>query len=447
MELDVWIEQRLVGHLTYDGESNQFAFEYTSEWMTAPDAFPLTPTLPFAKPVSAEAHSRAVRIFFENLLPEGQALDDAALSYQVAKTNVAGLLAALGRETAGALRLLSPQSERPVAIVEPTDRRVLSRDELSERIRARPYQPFSVWDQKIRLSIAGFQDKVAVFQEAGNWYLVEGPDLASTHILKPDPVNPRMAGLTSNEFFCMRLAAAVKLPVAQVTLHRVPEPVLSIERFDRKIVAGRVQRLPAIDGCQALGLPVQRKYERDYGDGADVQDIRTGASLPKFFALCENAARPAAERLALLRWTIFQLLIGNTDAHAKNLTFMTGPNGLALAPGYDFVCCLLYADAHIADTYAMAIGDAFSPSDINAVEWASLCLATGLNPALVRKELNRLVAHTLAAIGSVRLAAIQQGALPEVVGSIEDVIRTEADRLLQLAPHIAFMARQEKTPR
>ncbi|WP_246296636.1 hypothetical protein [Allochromatium humboldtianum] len=80
---------------------------------------------------------------------------------------------------------------------------MLTPDELAHRLRQRPHVPFTVWDGKVRLSIAGFQDKLAVLVEGEDWYLVEGPDLASTHILKPDPVDPRLAGLTSNEFFCI----------------------------------------------------------------------------------------------------------------------------------------------------------------------------------------------------------------------------------------------------
>jgi len=94
----------------------------------------------------------------------------------------------------------------------------------------------------------------------------------------------------------------------------VPEPVLVVKRFDRELGAGRVVRRHIIDGCQALGLSSALKYERPYGDTRDVRDLREGASLPMLFALLEYCARPAAERLALLRWTLFQVLIGNTRA-------------------------------------------------------------------------------------------------------------------------------------
>jgi len=42
------------------------------------------------------------------------------------------------------------------------DLRPITPEELSERIRKRQETPFSVWDGRVRLSIAGYQDKIAV---------------------------------------------------------------------------------------------------------------------------------------------------------------------------------------------------------------------------------------------------------------------------------------------
>ena len=442
MQLDVYMGHRLVGWLNYDNTANQFGFTYDPDWLLADDTFSLAPSLPMrvANKPTAEAHSRAVRTFFENLLPEGKALDDAAATYRVSKTSVAGLLAVLGNETAGALRIL-PSTVKPELDKSEVALRPLPWEELSERIRGRAQLPFSVWDHKVRLSIAGFQDKLAVYQEApGIWFLANGAYVASTHILKPEPSNPRLAGLTSNEFFCMRLAKAIGLPVAPVQLFHVPEPVLLITRFDRRASNGTVQRLPAIDGCQALGLPVGSKYERPFGNSKDVRDIRTGASLPQLFKMQSVAARPALEALALLRWTIFQVLIGNTDAHAKNLTFLCGPGGLSLAPAYDLVAGLLYADDVVDDTYAMAIGDAFRPEDLSAYEWATFSHYANLKPLLVQRELAGMAQKVLTALPKVEAEVTGEGASPEIVGQIALQVRTEGARQVEQAKAIPAMA-------
>ncbi len=88
---------------------------------------------------------------------------------------------------------------------------------------------------KVRLSIAGYQDKIAAYKKGDEWFLVGASALASTHILKLEPVSDQLRNLTSNEFFCMRLAEKVKLPADPVKLIHVPEPVLVVTRFDRKI--------------------------------------------------------------------------------------------------------------------------------------------------------------------------------------------------------------------
>ncbi len=442
MRLEVRLDGLLAGCLSHEGATNRFAFDYSPTWLEREDAFALSPQLPLVSAADAtpDQHSAVVRQFFENLLPEGQALDDAAAAYKVSKSNLAGLLAALGRETAGALAILAESADGAPPIV-PLSRRLLSVEELSRRIRERPQMPFSVWDGKVRLSIAGYQDKIAVLEEAGQWFLVEGPDLASTHILKPEPTNLRLAGLTSNEFFCMRLASHLKLPVADVRLLHIPEPVLVIARFDRQIEGDRVRRIHAIDSCQALGLPPGFKYERPYGDSRDVREIRDGASLPRLFHLMRSCARPALEQRALLRWVIFQVLIGNTDAHAKNLTFMSGPAGLSLAKTYDLLCGLVFPVEQIDQTYAMAIGDAFAPADVSAYEWAALCAEAGLNPAQVRKELAHLAQATRTAIPAATADVREHGADMDMVARITTVIEAECQRQLAMAALIPAMAK------
>ena len=290
----------------------------------------------------------------------------------------------------------------------PTLRRALLPEELSTRIRARPYQAFSVWDGKVRLSIAGFQDKIAVFKEGDDWFFVEGSELASTVILKPEPSNPALAGIASNEFFCMTLARAIGLPVAEVALHHVPERVLEVLRFDRRKQAQRsqtpphIQRLHMFDGCQALGISAMNKYERPYGDTEHVRHIRDGASLPRLFDLLEASKSPAAQRLQLLRWVLFQVLIGNTDAHAKNLSFFCDAQGFYLTPAYDLVCTLACGNAGIADAFAMAVGDAFYAHEFSCFEWAYFAFVCHLRPALVAQEMKKMIAKIKAALAGCR---------------------------------------------
>ena len=97
MELNVLMNGDLAGTLSYMSAAHLYAFRYCAEWLSRKDRYALSPTLPFAEVEegSRERHSAAVRQFFENLLPEGQALDDAANMYRLSKGNLMGLLAAL----------------------------------------------------------------------------------------------------------------------------------------------------------------------------------------------------------------------------------------------------------------------------------------------------------------------------------------------------------------
>lgn len=441
MRLEIRLNEALAGWLSHDPASNRFAFAYSAEWLADPGRFSLSPSLPLpaAGEETAEAHSARVRLFFDNLLPEGRALDEAAAANGVAKSNLVGLLLALGRETAGALRIGLPGTLSLAG--QPAARRALRRAELSERIRARPELPFSVWDGRVRLSIAGYQDKLAAYVEGEDWFLVEGAGLASTHLFKPEPTAAAFAGLTSNEFFCMRLARAVNLAVAEVDLARVPEPVLRITRFDRVIGQGMVARRHVIDGCQALGLPSAYKYERPYGNQADVRGIRDGASLPKLFALAALSSTPAAMRLALLRWVLFQVLIGNTDAHAKNLSFHWGPAGLALAPAYDLVCGLAFAGDKLDRSYALGIGDAFDAEALSSYEWAVFAQSCGFPPKLLGKELTVMAKRLRAVLPVVKDEVIEAGAETGMVGRIEGLVREECARQEAFASGIVAAAK------
>lgn len=449
MKLIVWAEGQRVALLSHDGATGRFAFRYEAEWLTRRNAFALGPTLPLSMTTDqdTDAHGVAVRQFFQNLLPEGKALEDAAIVNKVSRTSVMGLLHALGRETSGALSFTLSDEEPGRSALPP---RLLGDAELSQRIRERPHMPFSIWDGKVRLSIAGYQDKLAVFEERGQWFLVEDPRLASTLIVKPEPVAGFMAGMTTNELLCMRLAAALKLPVANARLKHVPEPVLVVERFDRAVDttqdgATLVRRIHCIDGCQALGLPVEFKYERPYGDGEHVRNLREGASLSRFMALLDDkmiTQAPGVAKLQFLRWSIFQVLIGNTDAHAKNLSFFCADGGLEVAPAYDLVCALVYAVDNIQDSLAMAVGDNFDPTTIGAYDWAQLAHESNLPTRLVSGELRRLAQAALNALPGLVQRLENEGAERTTLSRVQEVIARQAAQALRCAPLVTKVNRE-----
>ncbi len=412
-----------VGAIAYDSLEEAFSFEYDARWLRADEAYPLSPHLPLA---GALAASSTVRRFLENLLPEGRALDVVSITHQVSKSNIFGLIRELGRETSGALSFL-PEGTLPRS--QAASPREITREELKHRIDERAHMPFSVWDGRVRMSIAGYQDKLPVYMAEDHMYLVEEP-LASTHILKPEPAEARLPMLVANEHYCMRLAHRLGLSVARVAILRLPDPVLAVERFDRAPAPGRVRRIHIIDACQALDLPVAYKYERNFGSGVDVRNIRDGVSFARLFSAVRYTTRKALARQALARWAIFQYLIGNTDAHGKNVSFFSRPDGLAVAPFYDLVSVAQYQ--RIDHELAMAYGDEFKLEDVSPFAWADFAKRTGLDRSFLAREMVRMSRAVQAAAPAQANEPDYEGTEREFVLRIAGFVQSQAQRILEM---------------
>lgn len=448
IQLAVWAGPDRVGTLSHDTQSNLFDFSYEEAWQQSPRSFPLSPQMPmFAAAQAAgdkafvdlpvQTRSSIVRAFFQNLLPEGQALEVAAQANGVARGNLAGLLVALGAETAGALGV-TLTDDKPTASDAPV-LRPLPLDELSERIRNRPEQPFAIWDGKVRLSIAGLQDKIAVYEDAGALFLANGDGYASTVILKPAPADPRFAALPAIEHTCMHLAAAAGIATARTRLLHVPEPVLLVERFDRRRSDdGRIERLHIIDACQALGLAPELKYERAYGYQKVVRHLRDGASLPRLFGLADLSPAPLAMRNQMLDRMLFNVLVGNTDAHGKNWSFFVGPQAglLTLAPAYDLVDVESVAHEHMSTSFAMGIGDAFAPEELTPFEWASMAAQCKVAPRHLATRLQTLSWMLPRLLRDAHAELEKHGVPPELLAGMEARLRDRCAKLSAKASDI-----------
>jgi len=435
--LSVIAPQGRVGTLAFQSTEDRYEFVYDSDWPDAAHAFPLSPHIPLAGPPAA---SGVVARFLQNLLPEGRALDVASGFHHISKNNVFGLINLLGREPAGALSFLPEGAEAELA-TPPAPRRPITDAELSERIRGRDSIPFPVWDGRVRLSVAGFQDKLQVLLEGDQISLAEAP-LASTHILKPESHNRATPCMVANEHFCMTLAARMGLPVAPVQIRRIPEPVLIIERFDRSVqraqegqVAAAVHRRHVIDACQALDMPVALKYERNMGSTEHVRHIRDGVSFDKLVRLAKDFENPAVARQFFLRWAILQLLIGNSDAHGKNLSFFLSRTGLAPAPLYDLVCVQIYGHA-IEQEMAMGYGDEFRCEAVTAFDLADLAQRTALPATLVARELASMASKAQRLAPGLARDAVYTEHERDRVQDIARFVASQAERLIRIAPQV-----------
>jgi len=369
--LVVRIEENTVGKILIDTDENYF-FDYDEEWKQK--GFAISPHLPFHQELS----SQSIRRFLQNLIPEGEGLDDIALFAHISKNNTFALINAIGYDTAGAL-VFGENVPSDQSIF-----REITSNELVSRIEKLENQSIAIWDKRVRLSLAGVQAKLPVMMQGETIGLADGK-LSSTHILKFQ--TQRHLHIVINEFFCMKLAKYIGLNVANVELKYFEKhPVLVVERFDRIIRNDYVQRLHIIDGCQMLDLSPNYKYEQNFGSSRDVKDIRQGASFAKLFMSAKVCSVPASAQMEMLKWALFNLLIGNSDAHGKNFSFFVDKKGIMPTPFYDLLCVMVYEYDH---NLAMAFGDEFNPNDVLAYQLLEFADSTNINPKLVSKVLSK----------------------------------------------------------
>lgn len=436
-DLHVWAGEHRVARIEHDAKDDRWSMAYDSAWSSNPQAFPLSPALPFESPAGGHA-SASLKRFIEHVLPEGRALDVAVNYNGLTKSNVFGLIRALGSETAGALRFTA-NADGAVSM-EDTPPREIPLQELDQRIAQREAVPLTVWDGQVRMSVAGLQDKLLVYidgspEAGGKLFLVHGHRLASTHILKPDTGKAQTPHLAVNEHFCMSLARRMGLPAAEVHLLRSPRPVLVVTRFDREVhvVEGtpEVRRHHIIDACQACDMPVSFKYERNLGRGPQVKDIREGVSFERLFGCVALTGSKAATRRAMLQWALFQFLIGNTDAHGKNFSFHVQPGGLLRPTNwYDLVSVLQYTGLNTE--LAMAYGDVFVHGDLSAFALADFATRCGIDRKLMRREGLRLA--KLASIHATAQAdaAVYEATERPFIAQLATFVAAQSDRLAKL---------------
>jgi serine/threonine-protein kinase HipA len=392
--LSVFLNRKQAGTLTFAGMEDIYDLEYNQSWITGV-GFPISPHL---KP--QENNSEKIKRFLSNLLPEGKWLEELSVNSHLSKSNIFGLIAKLGEETAGALSFyfIEANQKSPASSF-----RAIPSDELKERIKSRSSISIAAWDGKQRLSVAGMQEKLPLLIKPDGQYGFGEGELASTHIMKFN--NRPDTHMVINEFLCMKLARMVNIPAAEVSLKYFDEPVLLVERFDRQWNGGIIDRLHIIDGCQMLDLPPTYKYERPFGTSGHAGDIRTGASLPQLFNAADLCRVPAKVRMDLLNWILFQLIIGNCDAHGKNVSFFVRKDGIDFAPAYDMLNVDIYGDLFDHEM-AMAIGDEFSLDSIQSFQLAEFCEGCSLNQRLAAKNLGRLCNTVLSSLDNLKIDII-----------------------------------------
>lgn len=464
--LDVYLGDTCVGQLVQDA-SGKMSFAYAESWLQTPIPFPLSLSLPLRKESFPESECRG---FFAGILAEGDSRTALAKLFHISPRNDFALLDRIGGECAGAVTFLPAGETLPAD--DEYNYRLLDETALAHDLRLLPRRPLLAGEQGVRLSLAGAQSKMGVLIRGGKMYLPQG-GAPSTHILKP--ALPHYPDSVQNEAFCLRLAAAIGIPANPVMIGTAEGmPYLLIERYDRTYAARRptqeswslpedsarrffgeyIARLHQEDFCQALGILPENKYQAD-----------GGPSLQQCFDLVRRHSHvPAKDLQTLLDAVLFNLLIGNNDAHGKNFSLIyecgqlpqlaiqpflpiMGLNagasretnyqgvmrqlalqGLAtrarLAPLYDILSTAFYED--LSSKTAMKFGGKNVFEEIYPRHFDAFAAEVGLNKGAVRKRAIWMSETILLTLELTRLA--HQDAVPQ---SLLELIRCRCEQILK----------------
>lgn len=211
------------------------------------------------------------------------------------------------------------------------------------------------------------------------------------------------------------------MQVARSALAAPTIGVLCTERFDRERVdsreTGAVRKLHQEDFCQALGVEPGRKYQFD-----------GGPALGKCAQIVtDHSGLPGDDLQRLVRWVGFNYVIGNEDAHAKNLAVLYREDGIRLAPHYDLLSTEIYRD--LERQAAMKIGGSWDLRDVKRTDWKRLAKAIRLPWNRTRALLLGLHERTAAACETVAHECVERYGASPVYEQITDLISRQLARM------------------
>ncbi len=388
-ELRVLIDGDEIGNIIQDVRA-KFHFTYDDAYRRSAAAIPLSLSMPLSV---GEHDDKAVRPFMWGLLPDNDdTLGSLARQYHVSPRNPFPLLAEIGEDLQGAIQMVPPEKLGELKKREGVT--PLSQAMLIEGFAKLIRDPGAIQFAKGggQFSLAGAQRKKALYLVKGKWYEPRGRT-PTTHILKPQIAG--LAGQVENEMFCLRLAPRLGLPAPKCWTERFGDvPVVIIERYDRRRIAGRkviaidtaggeVHRVHQEDCCQALKIDPRNKYQRDGGPG-----------MKAIMELLSGSGRPGEDRDRFMRVSAFNFVIEGTDAHAKNYGLLLGAGGrYRLAPFYDIASWLPYSTNHRDDRVAMSIDGKYHFDRIMPRYWEAEARKCGYDPDRALAHIRDLIAR------------------------------------------------------
>lgn len=313
--------------------SGGHVFSYDPAWPDSKFARPISISMPL-RPPDAPYRGPGVEAFFDNLIPDSAEIRKRFQSRFGTPTPKAfDLLAEIGRDCVGALQLV-PAGTDPGKVK--TIQAVPQKEaEVAACLRAATSAPGLGQSDPddFRISLAGAQEKTAFLKLKGKWHRPKGATPTS-HIFKL-PMGSRvgreqmdLSTSVENEWLCARIVGAFGIPVANCEIADFEDQrVLIVERFDRQWSADKswLLRLPQEDMCQAMAVPMGRKYESDGAPG-----------IPDILNFLLGSRHSLADRRMFLKAQVLFWMLCAIDGHARNFSIFIGRGGgYNLTPLYD----------------------------------------------------------------------------------------------------------------
>jgi serine/threonine-protein kinase HipA len=428
--LSIWVNGERMGEWRLPAGGGH-ELVYAESWLDSPAARPLSLSFPLRP--SLEPYRAGVEAYFENLLPDNpQIRQRIQRRFRTPSTGAFDLLEAIGRDCAGALQLLSADSE-PQNLKRITAER-LADDDVGRLLAASlgpGFGPEEEADDRLRISLAGAQEKTALLWHQGAWHRPTGAT-PTTHIFKlPMGINPHGIDLSSsveNEWLCAQIVRELGIPVAPCGMAKFGDfRTLVVERFDRKLSPGGDWwlRLPQEDFCQATATPPGLKYENEGGPG-----------IRRIMELLQGSQRAAEDRRDFMRTQFVFWLLAAIDGHAKNFSLFLQPGGsYELTPRYDILSAYPLLGSGRGKLAPQKISMAMAVEGknrhyhwdrIRARHWAETARQCGL------ADMDEIMAEVIAAVpGSLERvnALIPRGFPSEILDPIFDGVRRAPERL------------------
>ena len=410
-ELIAIIEGREMGRVARDNRG-KLSFTYSEQWRNAPDAYPLSISMPLAL---TEHGNAKVDPYLWGLLPDNSnVLDQWGKRFHVSPRNAFGLIAHVGEDCAGAVQFVQPERLDAILGQAPPEIEWLDDAAIAQRLRTlrADHSAWRIPRDTGQFSLAGAQPKTAFLFENGRWGVPSGR-MPTTHILKPPTGD--LDGHVENEHFCLELARSLGLPtVSSRIMHFQDEIAIVVERYDRVRIDAVWRRVHQEDVCQALSIPPTRKYQNEGGPG-----IRDIVELLKTYS-----TRPDEDVSAFLDSIAYNWLIAGTDAHGKNYALLIGSGGkVRLAPLYDLASVLPYPDIDIERAkLSMKLGGEYRLRNIGLRHWRNLGEELHVDPDVMIRRVNDFAKQLGDHVSDVKHRMTDEGLAHPIIRRLADAL-------------------------